>query len=138
MVNQCLCWRALIHAPFPACCHAEAVRETYSTLANEQLEHCSPGTPAHSQHGSPASVHQGGHGSSTSPCPGSGQHSPLAGLKALTALLLPVWFWPTFLCRGSHNSGPGPALAGSPLSVLAGHIYFPPAPWEHHLSLSPS
>lgn len=43
-------------------------------------------------------------------------------------LLLPVWFWQTFLCRGSRNSGPGPALAGSQLSGLVGHIYFPPAP----------
>lgn len=75
VVNQCPCWLALIHAPFPACCHAEAVRETYSTLGNEQLEHCSPGSPVHSQHGSPASVHQGGHGSSTSP---------------------PSWGWATF------------------------------------------
>lgn len=53
-------------------------------------------------------------------------------------LLLPVWFWQTFLCRGCRNSGPGPALAGSQLSEQVGHIYFPPAPWEHHQSLSPS
>lgn len=54
------------------------------------------------------------------------------------SLLLPVWFWQTFLCRGSRSSGPGPVLAGSPLSGQGGHIYSPPAPWEHHLSLSPS
>lgn len=56
----------------------------------------------------------------------------------LKSLLLPVWFWQMFLCRGFHSSEPGPALAGSPLSVQEGHIYSPPAPWEHHLSLSPS
>lgn len=54
------------------------------------------------------------------------------------SLLLPVWFWQTFLCRGSRSSGPDPALAGSPLFVQGGHIYSPPAPLEHHLSLSPS
>lgn len=74
------------------------------------------------------------------PVPASpGQHWRKEKKKILFKnLLLPVWFWQTFLCRGSHNSGPGPVLAGSPLSGLVGHIYFPPAPWEHHLSLSPS
>lgn len=71
------------------------------------------------------------------PIPASpGQHWGEETKILFKTLLLPVWFWQMFLCRGSHNSGPGPALAGFPLSVLGGHIYSLPAPWEHHLSLS--